>query len=103
MLRTAQLGTAGGIRTPDLLVRSQTLYPAELQPHTVIGQLGYYTTSIPRCQPLFADFPQILPAPRRTGSGERGGGAYTPCQSMASATLRNPAMLAPAWMSPSMP
>ncbi len=28
-------GTAEGIRTPDLLVRSQTLYPAELQPHTV--------------------------------------------------------------------
>ena len=27
-------GTAEGIRTPDLLVRSQTLYPAELQPHT---------------------------------------------------------------------
>ena len=26
-------GTAEGIRTPDLLVRSQTLYPAELQPH----------------------------------------------------------------------
>ena len=25
-------GTAEGIRTPDLLVRSQTLYPAELQP-----------------------------------------------------------------------
>ena len=28
-------GTAEGIRTPDLLVRSQTLYPAELQPHIV--------------------------------------------------------------------
>ena len=26
-------GVAGGIRTRDLLVRSQTLYPAELQPH----------------------------------------------------------------------
>ena len=26
-------GTAEGIRTPDLLVRSQSLYPAELQPH----------------------------------------------------------------------
>ena len=24
-------GVPGGIRTPDLLVRSQTLYPAELQ------------------------------------------------------------------------
>ena len=26
-------GTREGIRTPDLLVRSQTLYPTELQPH----------------------------------------------------------------------
>ena len=30
----ASNGTAEGIRTPDLLVRSQTLYPTELQPHT---------------------------------------------------------------------
>ena len=28
-------GAPGGIRTPDLLVRSQALYPAELQAHTV--------------------------------------------------------------------
>ena len=28
-------GTAEGIRTPDLLVRSQTLYPAELQPQII--------------------------------------------------------------------
>ena len=28
-------GTAGGTRTPDLLVRSQSLYPAELPAHTV--------------------------------------------------------------------
>ena len=28
-------GTAEGIRTPDLLVRSQTLYPTELQPHII--------------------------------------------------------------------
>ncbi len=26
-------GTAGGTRTPDLLVRSQLLYPTELLPH----------------------------------------------------------------------
>ena len=26
-------GVPGGIRTPDLLVRSQSLYPAELQAH----------------------------------------------------------------------
>ena len=28
---TVNIGVPGGIRTPDLLVRSQTLYPAELQ------------------------------------------------------------------------
>ena len=32
-LMVAQGGTPGGIRTPDLLVRSQTLYPAELRAH----------------------------------------------------------------------
>ena len=41
-------GTAEGIRTPDLLVRSQSLYPTELQPHTVtsipLEQLHYYST-----------------------------------------------------------
>ena len=30
------IGTPGGIRTPDLLVRSQTLYPAELPAQIVI-------------------------------------------------------------------
>ncbi len=28
-----QIGAAGEIRTPDNLVRSQVLYPAELRPH----------------------------------------------------------------------
>ena len=28
-------GVPGGIRTPDLLVRSQSLYPAELQAHVL--------------------------------------------------------------------
>ena len=32
-------GAPGEIRTPGLLVRSQTLYPAELRAHTVDGQL----------------------------------------------------------------
>ena len=30
-------GTGEGIRTPDLLVRSQSLYPTELRPHTARG------------------------------------------------------------------
>jgi hypothetical protein len=29
-------GAPGGIRTPDLLVRSQTLYPAELRAHSFV-------------------------------------------------------------------
>ena len=33
LLSQMLFGTAEGIRTPDLLVRSQTLYPTELQPH----------------------------------------------------------------------
>lgn len=28
-------GAAGGIRTPDLLVRSQALYPTELRPRAM--------------------------------------------------------------------
>lgn len=32
------LGTPEGIRTPDLLVRSQTLYPTELPAHTLISE-----------------------------------------------------------------
>ena len=31
--RSILLNVPGGIRTPDLLVRSQTLYPAELRAH----------------------------------------------------------------------
>ena len=38
----ATSGTAEGIRTPDLLVRSQTLYPAELAAHFLT--LIYYST-----------------------------------------------------------
>ena len=33
LLSQMLFGTAEGIRTPDLWVRSQTLYPTELQPH----------------------------------------------------------------------
>ena len=34
---TVNIGVPGGIRTPDLLVRSQTLYPAELQVQHLLG------------------------------------------------------------------
>ena len=45
-------GALQGTRTPDLLVRSQSLYPAELATHCFI-QLYYYITSILTCQVLF--------------------------------------------------
>ena len=35
-------GTPEGIRTPDLLVRSQTLYPAELPAHFAVLLLTAY-------------------------------------------------------------
>ena len=31
------IGAPGGIRTPDLLIRSQTLYPTELRAHIFGG------------------------------------------------------------------
>ncbi len=35
LLTLGQNGAAGEIRTPDTLVRSQVLYPAELRPHLI--------------------------------------------------------------------
>ncbi len=37
-LQRVFLGVPGGIRTHDLLIRSQTLYPAELRAHAVAVQ-----------------------------------------------------------------
>ncbi len=34
-IRFRFFGVPGGTRTPDLLVRSQSLYPAELQAHSL--------------------------------------------------------------------
>ena len=34
-----EYGALGGIRTPDLLVRSQTLYPTELRAQDIKSQL----------------------------------------------------------------
>ena len=46
-------GALQGTRTPDLLVRSQTLYPAELAAHD-FRQLLYISTKGRVCQELFA-------------------------------------------------
>ena len=53
-------GAPEGIRTPDLLIRSQALYPAELRAHIgfacLSGQHIDYTYFRPFCQGLFANF-----------------------------------------------
>ena len=52
------VGTAEGIRTPDLLVRSQSLYPTELQPHTAEGS---HFDSLLIIAQLFSNCKSILP------------------------------------------
>jgi hypothetical protein len=39
LLKALRTGAPGEIRTPDLLVRSQLLYPAELRAHVLSGEL----------------------------------------------------------------
>ncbi len=43
-------GAPEGIRTPDLLIRSQTLYPAELRAHIDFVNDHYYTHNNINCQ-----------------------------------------------------
>ena len=47
-------GALEGTRTPDLLVRSQLLYPTELPAHFLL--LKYISTFSGKCQPLFLNF-----------------------------------------------
>ena len=47
-------GALRGTRTPDLLVRSQTLYPAELAAHLFLPK--YTTTNRKECQGVCANF-----------------------------------------------
>ena len=57
-------GAPGGTRTPDLLVRSQTLYPAELLAQVL--QPYYYSRVSGPCQGFVKIFPEGTekPAPR---------------------------------------
>ena len=54
MNKEFRYGALQGIRTPDLLVRSQTLYPAELAAHFLM--LRYYITTAKKNQVLFESF-----------------------------------------------
>ena len=57
-------GTPEGTRTPDLLIRSQSLYPTELLAHTHFSQMPEYsTTSLKKMQVLFSLFPTFLSSP----------------------------------------
>ena len=59
-------GTPEGTRTPDLLIRSQSLYPTELLAHTHFSQTPEYnTTSLEKLQVLFSLFPTFLSSPPR--------------------------------------
>ena len=51
---SCSFGVLQGIRTPDLLVRSQTLYPAELAAHFLM--LRYYITTESKNQVFFKTF-----------------------------------------------
>ena len=54
-------GTLEGTRTPDLLIRSQSLYPTELSAHNAFSQaLQYDSTFFYKMQVLFADFIKIF-------------------------------------------
>lgn len=68
------------IRTPDLLIRSQTLYPAELRAHSVcffkhrtgyiitqpVKNFKYFFVILPNfCQPLLQKAPSFFPLPHK--------------------------------------
>ena len=54
----SDLGAPEGTRTPDLLIRSQTLYPAELPAHILLAfspeNVFYYSAHRPESQAFFS-------------------------------------------------
>ena len=52
----AQFGTPEGTRTPDLLIRSQSLYPTELPAHMHFQVPRYNSISSSKMQVLFSKF-----------------------------------------------
>ena len=53
-------GTPEGTRTPDLLIRSQSLYPTELLAHISHRMLGYYSILASKMQVFFRNFRKIF-------------------------------------------
>ena len=60
------LGTAEGTRTPDLLIRSQSLYPTELLPHTHLKCLSILAQDSGKCK-HFLKFLKYRAGDRRRG------------------------------------
>ena len=61
-------GVPGGIRTPDLLLRRQLLYPTELQVHYIIWSLPhrvYLDRSYPESSLRYKEYKRFLPHSRR--------------------------------------
>ena len=61
MIEKGDCGAPGGIRTPDLLVRSQTLYPAELRAHSFVIVAQAIIFSANRDARAAPKFPQGFP------------------------------------------
>ena len=57
------LGALEGTRTPDLLVRSQSLYPAELQAHIIFNSLVIIRPFTGNVKPFDKFFEKILCRP----------------------------------------
>ena len=71
-------GAPGGTRTPDLLVRSQSLYPAELRAHAISNSLFILPRPPPKVNSFFLSFVNIL-QPRALACLQAGPGAALPC------------------------
>ena len=75
---TSFFGTPEGTRTPDLLIRSQSLYPTELLAHTFAERLDIVAQGDRIVKQFFAGIGKIIfvcaeasRQPRRSGAGRR--------------------------------
>ena len=67
-------GTPEGTRTPDLLIRSQSLYPTELLAHISHRMLGYYSIPAPKMQVFFRNFREIFSSCKNQSHNRRNHG-----------------------------
>ena len=67
-------GTPEGTRTPDLLIRSQSLYPTELLAHISHRMLGYYSILASKMQVFFRNFRKIFSSCKNRSHNRRNHG-----------------------------